>query len=783
MFLRSILILSGLALGCSGLATAEEVDVYRTVPLYSSEVEDSAAALSPSVSVDPSVVPASVKPVKPAVDVPVAGSRMLPPAREQKKAPAAIGSSKNAPFELSADNMEYAEGSSTVILRGHVVIIQGEDKMEADYVSYNRETEDAYASGNVKMLYGGRIWEGDELKYNFATKAIDTGEFQAQLDALHVRAEDARSVGENRYELKNIQLSTCDGENPDFFIRSSSASLEGERVVRAKNARFYLWRIPFFWMPYFKYDMDRHSNWDIVPGYSSRWGAFMLVGYNYRINNALTGRTGVDYRSERGLAVGQDFDWETPEMNGLARLYYASDDDPTEGKDERAEEGLVKEERYRLSLQHAQNITPRDLVIGHLNLLSDPYVTKDFFTDEYEDDVQPENRLNYTHRANQWTAGVGINHQFNDFYENVNRQPEITFDVSRQEMGDSKIYYQGNHAASFLEKVYPDLWDLESSDTYRMDTLNMFYYPMRLGGFLNLSPRAGYRGTYYENTYETISSNAYVTVYSTNASGRVEESLVLEESSSLVNAGSELRNLYELGAEMSFRAFKLYGGEGDSDEGVRHVVEPYLDYGFVPDPNVEPEQLFVYDDVDELDKRNSVRLGARNRLQTKEGQRIWDRMFLDTYFDYNLDAEEDEDELGNLVVQTELQPTAALWMKADAEFSLNGESLPLLNARGFYTKEYVGRLGGEYRYKRDERDQFTFIGEVDASRQWSGGVNVRYSFENEEVEAQTYYVTRTTRCLGYTLGYADRGSDDWDVFFQLWLTAFPDTRLRTSMGY
>ena len=58
--------------------------------------------------------------------------------------------------------------------------------------------------------------------------------------------------------------------------------------------------------------------------------------------------------------------------------------------------------------------------------------------------------------------------------------------------------------------------------------------------------------------------------------------------------GGELRNLVEFGVEFSFKAFKeLHDYErNDFDKGLRHVVEPLIDYTFIPEPNLEPENIF-----------------------------------------------------------------------------------------------------------------------------------------------------------------------------------------------
>ena len=65
---------------------------------------------------------------------------------------------------------------------------------------------------------------------------------------------------------------------------------------------------------------------------------------------------------------------------------------------------------------------------------------------------------------------------------------------------------------------------------------------------------------------------------------------------------------------------------------------------------------------------------------------------------------------------------------------------------------------------------------------WSLGTYWRYDADNSHLEEQGYYIRRKTDCLGVTLGYEGRGSD-WDFWFQIFLTAMPDSAIDVSGHY
>ena len=101
---------------------------------------------------------------------------------------------------------------------------------------------------------------------------------------------------------------------------------------------------------------------------------------------------------------------------------------------------------------------------------------------------------------------------------------------------------------------------------------------------------------------------------------------------------------------MSFKASQLWTGATNSFlqvDGLRHIIEPSVNYVYVPNPSTPPSQLPQFDsalpsllllpvefpdynNIDSMDSENVIRLGLRNTLQTKrDGQ-------LDNLLDWNL---------------------------------------------------------------------------------------------------------------------------------------------------
>ena len=143
-------------------------------------------------------------------------------------------------------------------------------------------------------------------------------------------------------ELKGVMLTTCEPDAIEYSIRASSASLQDEKIIRAKNVRFQFGPVPFFWFPYVRANVDAFANFEFTPGASSDMGVFLLTAYNMPLNDVFKTHTHLDWREKRGVGLGEDLIWKDPRGNnysGMLRLYYVDDDNPWNGAAQRAERG------------------------------------------------------------------------------------------------------------------------------------------------------------------------------------------------------------------------------------------------------------------------------------------------------------------------------------------------------------------------------------------------------------------------------------------------------------
>jgi hypothetical protein len=215
------------------------------------------------------------------------------------------------------------------------------------------------------------------------------------------------------------------------------------------------------------------------------------------------------------------------------------------------------------------------------------------------------------------------------FFETVERLPDIKLTGLRQQLGATPFYYQSETSAGYFTRAFSDT-NLPSATNYsatRADTVQQFTLPQTFFGWLNVTPRVGGRLTYYSAVEGPIPA--------TNAQARA---------------------VFNTGVDFSFKASRLYRDVDSSFwdlHELRHIIEPDINYAFVPAPSRAPSQLPQFDSelpslrllpmeypdynsIDSIDKQNFLRLTLRNRLQTRRDNAVEDFINWAVYADWNL---------------------------------------------------------------------------------------------------------------------------------------------------
>ncbi len=372
--------------------------------------------------------------------------------------------------------------------------------------------------------------------------------------------------------------------------------------------------------------------------------------------------------------------------------------------------------RYELRLSNITHLTPRLDFRGQIDAISDYNFLQDYFQSRYNNDIQPPTFAALEYQGERFSATLQTVIKVNSFDSTVQRLPEIRLDFQRQELFRN-IYYQGQTSAGFykmswrdytfsrdqnpninfpqilknenqsylqpvinsfgddtqgaaqyLMNLNPEAYNPYFSDpkdysTFRFDTLHAFYYPFKLFDVVNLIPRAIGRFTAYSDSSKAnIDVNKLYSMYADDQLDNWPPS-TLKVYSYDRDGGAQYRFAFELGLEGNMKFYRAWQDAKSAFlqiDGLRHVMVPYFNFVYMPPPTVDYQNIYYFDDVDQLDKQAFVRLGLQNRLQTRRNDVLYEWISLENYWDFHFEKTDGFNQIGDLGTILKFSPTENL---------------------------------------------------------------------------------------------------------------------------
>jgi lipopolysaccharide assembly outer membrane protein LptD (OstA) len=563
-------------------------------------------------------------------------------------------------------------------------------------------TVDGYVtqpSGRQKILVStvtkSLDWSGEKAMGNLSTGIFDLGKYEGVSGMFYIKGESAERETDGSITVMDAQLTSCDymqDNHEHYSIRANKVRLiptegfadltnPGSRDIGrfdiwAYGCAMYIGNVPILWLPVMHKPSDSSGfGWKVRFGSDHDWGFFVQTKKTFKVMNDPNIETSIlaDYYSKRGPGGGIEttIDSEKSSTYGFAYGLYDQQPYKEAASDQRFD---VPHGRYDLKLNNITHITPRMDFRGQIEKLSDINFLYDFFRDRYNDDPQPPTFASLDYQFNRFTASVDYRQRINSFFTEVERLPEARLDVQRQELF-SNINYQAETSIANLRMKWRDFdtsrtmgnhIDPKDYHSVRFDTLHMFYYPFKLD-WLNIIPRAGVRLTYYSNTSKTkIDENDLNEMFT------VDNPQGTQVGGDVVNyddkGDGKLRFAAETGLEMNTKIYRTWNDVKSAFfdiDGIRHVMIPYVNYNFIPDPTLNRDKIYYFDDIDRINEQNFIRLGLKNRLQTRRGdynkEEIYTWASIENYFDYHFSKEKDTNgkdfkNLGDFGTKLEFNP-------------------------------------------------------------------------------------------------------------------------------
>ena len=700
--------------------------------------------------------------------------------------PATLRAQQQPAWEIEALNdqgwAEFNFQTGLGVGTNGVLVRYGNAFVTADRVTVNQQSGEVVADGNVRIQSEEQIWAGEHIRYNFKTRQIEARQFRTGQAPIFAAGEGLHGQITNRvYVATNAVITLDDVAEPAIKVRAKSITiLPGDKVV-AHHATLYLAGVPVFYTPYYSRKLGLRSNhFSFVPGYRSSWGPFLLSGYNFFLGQEFDGIARVDYRERRGVGLGPDLNYHLGRWGeGTAKYYYLYDQDPGAG----GNDPNLDPDRQRVYFSYLANPATNLSVKALVQYQSDTNIVREFFEGDYRLDPQPKTFVEVNRFWQNFSADAYVQPQVNSFLDTIERLPEARLTGQRQQLWESPLYYESVSSAGYYRHQYGQTNGISTGLNYeaaRVDTFHQLLLPHTFFDWLNVIPRVGGRYTYYGNA-----SGPGATTDEVN------------------------RWVLDTGAEVSTKASRLWPGARSrflEVEGLRHIVEPSINYAYIPNPNAYgtnelpqfdfqmpslrllPVTLPEYNSIDSIQGENVLRFGLRNKLQTKREGRVVNLLDWNIYGIWNLRPQAGQSTFSDLYSDLAVKPRSWLTLESLTRYEIEGGQFRMsLTTVSFQPNNTWSWTVGQF-YLRDDlsgsptalgvgNNIFTSTLLFRLNENWGFRASQYFDARSGTLQEQAYSIYRDMRswtaALAFRLRDNSNGSTDFTVAFTFSLKAAP----------
>jgi LPS-assembly protein len=530
-------------------------------------------------------------------------------------------SAKGGVAELSSTGPQRRQGELT-IADGDVDIHYGNQRLRADHVEYNDQSNQAVARGRVQFDYENQHLESDEAHYNVSTgrgtfiNVRGTVKIERRANPtvlvtdnpLYFEAREVEKFGENLYIIKQAWITVCDPEHPKWQFYAPHARVRVDKTMALVNTNFRMFRVPLIWLPYATAPAGpkiRQSGFLIpVVGNSSSKGFVFGDAFYWAPSPWMDTTLGAELLSRRGSAERAQFRAKPWENTTVKYGYFGVVD---RGVPTVINVGLPTQTTARVSQGgHEQQLGIQVLLkhdwrfVADVNELSS-LTFRLAFADTFGDAINSEVR-----------SSIFLSHNFDGFslnvaalndksFLNINPQrsvslrnaPEGRFSsVERAPWRDLPVYFGFDAFAGAVHRS-DGVIDTPLA-VARTEFAPLVTVPVHFGPWLNVTASAAFRTTYFG------------------------DSLLPGATTPVLSGRSITRNDGEFTLDFRLPTLERFFQRPKSRKKFKHAIEPEVTYRDVTGINNFP-RLIRFDADSTLTDTNEIAYGVTQRLWIKDG--------------------------------------------------------------------------------------------------------------------------------------------------------------------
>jgi len=480
-------------------------------------------------------------------------------------------------MDVQADRIDYIEGERRIVASGAVRIALGARTLFADDVSVDLDDQIVVASGQVILVEGTNLLEGDRIEYNYRTNTGVITNGRATVEpGVSFSGVEIRREGERQYSLKEGRFTACracqaESAAPDWEFRASEATIYQDEWIASRNTSLWIKGIPALFSPVLTLPLGPRRTGFLIPrfGYSNDNGFTIKQPFFWAISRSQDATLTTIYRTKRGFELDGQYRYilgerSRGELSGRYLHDWESGDNPPN--------------RGEAHWLHDQILSPTWIFKADASYQSDTSVNRDFVDNSVASRTQPTLQSNIfiaqTTRQYMLQGLLAVTENLTDVgVKRLSRLPEVQFQWLPNPLFSLPLVAEANTSAVYFERSGAD-------NTGRLDLYPALHLPLPLFPWLTSTTSVGLRETAYTEAAQP--------------------------------GGDRNRFLVDLGQRFGSTFLRRFEAPDFGFTRLTHVVDSSVQYHYVP--WVDQQSLLQFDSVDFVSPQNRLTFRLANRL-------------------------------------------------------------------------------------------------------------------------------------------------------------------------
>jgi LPS-assembly protein len=544
------------------------------------------------------------------------------------------------PLHVTGRNFVYDYKTNTFIVTGNAVVRQQATILTAEEIDLARGKRKLHAKGHVHLVDPLSEITAREgwLDLSKETGVLTDATVWNYNKNVRIKGKRIQKYPGQRYSILDGVFTTCGAEpgTPDWSISGNQMDVHMGNTATAQDAHFNILGYPVLYSPYllFPADSSRHSGF-LTPrvGESGLRGFQLLQPYYWAIDRSsdatfafdLETSQRVGFMGEYRLLTGEDnyFVVDSGFYNESMRSEQNRQNDII---DTQISDPYIPSDRWDLIGMGRQDITDDLVAYGDATAVSDQLLLRElnawtlsrtaashiFFPRQFQlmRDAMSDFGLLDSYQ-NGYVQFGGIFNQ-----DLIQPQPFVLQTLPELLMSGRKDLFGG--------LLYTD-YDFTADNFYRsagqqglrLDLSPSVTLPWRLGDYLYGYGTLNLR----ETMYDTSGHEIVVTPVGTD--GRLYNNGL--SVGPLEQGGFQSREMIYGSAGIASELEKVYNLKSESVQKLKHTIEPFVTYSYVPTYN--QSSLPLFDEIDRIEPRSLFVYGVTSRIFLKFSPETTPRLY------------------------------------------------------------------------------------------------------------------------------------------------------------